>query len=202
MRLHFQRRAPIIPRLRQKPQRMINPTAILAFWYAEEMRSKWFASTPQLDALIKEKFETTWEAALRGDLDAWLNNPDGCLALAIVLDQFPLNMFRGSAKSFSSEHKAIAVAKHALGLGYEKLIERAKVAFLYLPLMHSENLPDQDLCVQLFAAAGLENNLRFAQHHREIVRRFGRFPHRNAILGRPSSAEELHYLNSKEAFLG
>jgi uncharacterized protein (DUF924 family) len=196
------RRVPIIPRLRPKAQRMINPTEILAFWYAEEMRSKWFASTPQLDALIKEKYEHTWEAAVRGDLDAWLNHPNGCLALAIILDQFPLNMFRGSAKSFSSEHKAIAVAKHALGLGYEKLIERAKVAFLYLPLMHSENLPDQDLCVQLFAAAGLENNLRFAQHHREIVRRFGRFPHRNAILGRPSSAEELHYLNSKEAFLG
>jgi uncharacterized protein (DUF924 family) len=181
---------------------MINTTEILDFWYAEEMRSKWFVSTPQLDALIKEKHEKTWEAALRGELDAWLNNPDGCLALAIVLDQFPLNMFRGSAKSFSSEQKALAVAKHALGLGYEKLIDRAKVAFLYLPLMHSENLADQDLCVQLFAAAGLENNLRFAQHHREIVRRFGRFPHRNAILGRPSSAEELHYLNSKEAFLG
>ena len=181
---------------------MMNATEILDFWYAEEMRSKWFASTPQLDAMIKEKYALVWEAALRGELDDWLDTPDGCLALAIVLDQFPLNMFRGSAKSFSSEQKAIAVAKHAIGLGYDRLIERAKVAFLYLPLMHSENLADQDLCVQLFASAGLENNLRFAQHHREIVRRFGRFPHRNAILDRPSSAEELGYLNSTEAFLG
>ena len=180
----------------------MSATDILDFWYAEDMRAKWFASNPQLDARIKEKYEQVWDAAVRGELDAWLNQPDGCLALAIILDQFPLNMFRGSAKSFSSEQQAVAVAKHAIGLGYDQLIERAQVAFLYLPLMHSENLADQDLCVQLFSAAGLENHLRFAQHHREIVRRFGRFPHRNAILGRPSSAEELSYLNSKQAFLG
>lgn len=181
---------------------MITPSEILDFWYAEAMRSKWFASTPQLDATIKEKYARVWEAAIRGELDTWLDTPEGCLALAIILDQFPLNMFRATAKSFSSEHQAIAVAKYAIGQGYDQMIERAQVAFLYMPLMHSENLADQDLCVRLFAAAGLENNLRFAQHHRKIVRRFGRFPHRNAILGRPSTAEELDYLNSKEAFHG
>ena len=181
---------------------MIAPREILDFWYAEEMRSKWFASTPQIDTTIKEKYAWVWEAAVRGELDAWLNTPEGCLALAIILDQFPLNMFRATAKSFSSEHQAIAVAKHAINQSYDQMIERAQVAFLYMPLMHSENVADQDLCVQLFAAAGLENNLRFAQHHREIVRRFGRFPHRNAILGRPSTAEELDYLDSKEAFHG
>ena len=181
---------------------MLTPKDILDFWYAEEMRSKWFASTPQLDAAIKEKYAPVWEAALRGELDAWLDTPEGCLALAIILDQFPLNMFRATAKSFSSEQQGIAVGKHAIQHGYDKLLDRAQVAFLYIPLMHSENLADQDLCVQLFAAAELENNLRFAQHHREIVRRFGRFPHRNAILGRPSTAEELTYLASKEAFQG
>lgn len=166
------------------------------------MRPKWFASTPQLDAAIKAQYESVWAAALHGELDAWLASPEGCLALAIIFDQFPLNMFRGTARSFSSEYKGIAVAKHALDQGYDKLIDRAQVAFLYMPLMHSENLADQELAVQLFEAAGLENNARFARHHREIVRRFGRFPHRNAILGRPSTPEELDYLGSKEAFKG
>jgi uncharacterized protein (DUF924 family) len=180
----------------------ISPQDILDFWYAPEMRSKWFASTPQLDAMIRERFESLWEAAVRGELDAWRGSPEGSLALAIILDQFPLNMFRGAAKRFSSEGQAIALAKHAIAQGYDRQIEKAQLAFLYLPLMHSEDLADQDLSVELFAAAGLDNNLRFAQHHRDIVRRFGRFPHRNAILGRASSAEELAYLESKEAFKG
>ena len=166
------------------------------------MRKQWFASTPQLDAAIKERFEITWEAAVRGDYDDWRNSPDGCLALTIILDQLPLNMFRGSAKSFSSEHLAIDVAKHAIAQTYDLQIDPAQLAFLYMPLMHSEHLTDQDQSVALYAAAGLTNNLRFAQHHRDIVRRFGRFPHRNALLGRVSSTAELEYLNSKEAFKG
>jgi uncharacterized protein (DUF924 family) len=181
---------------------MISPKDILDFWYAEEMRSKWFASTPQLDAAIKEQFEPIWEAALRGELDDWLNSADGCLALAIILDQLPLNMFRGTAKRFASEAKSRDAARHAIGQGFDKQIDPARLAFLYMPFMHSENLADQDLSVELFEAAGLENNLRFAKHHREIVRRFGRFPHRNAILGRAGTPEELDYLHSKEAFKG
>lgn len=181
---------------------MITPQDILEFWFAADMRSKWFASTPQLDASIKEQFEPTWEAAVNGELDDWLSNPDGCLALAIVLDQFPLNMFRGTAKSFSSEAKSRDVARHAIGQGYDKQIDPSRLAFLYMPFMHSEDLAGQDFSVQLFEAAGLENNLRFAKHHRELVRRFGRFPHRNAILGRTSTPEELDYLNSTEAFKG
>ena len=166
------------------------------------MRKQWFASTPQLDAAIKVRFEITWEAAVRGDYDDWRNSPDGCLALTIILDQLPLNMFRGSAKSFSSEHLAIDVAKHAIAQTYDLQIDPAQLAFLYMPLMHSEHLTDQDQSVALYAAAGLTNNLRFAQHHRDIVSRFGRFPHRNALLGRVSSTAELEYLNSKEAFKG
>jgi uncharacterized protein (DUF924 family) len=181
---------------------MFSPQDILDFWYAPDMRSKWFASTPQLDAMIRERFESLWEAAVRGELDAWRSSPQGSLALAIILDQFPLNMFRGTAKSFSSEGQAIAVAKQAIAQGYDRQIDKAQLAFLYMPLMHSEDPADQDLSVELFAAAGLDNNLRFAKHHRDIVRRFGRFPHRNAILGRASSAEELAYLESKEAFKG
>ena len=181
---------------------MISPKDILDFWFSESMRAKWFASTPQLDAAIKAQFERVWEAAMRGELDDWQNIPDGCLALVIILDQLPLNMFRGTAKSFSSEAKSRDVARRAIDQGFDKKIDAARLAFLYLPFMHSENLADQDLSVQLFETAGLKNNLRFAQHHREIVRRFGRFPHRNVILGRASTPEENDYLTSKEAFKG
>ena len=181
---------------------MPNSDDILDFWFAEEMRTKWFASTPQLDATIRDQYERVWEAAMRGELEGWLDRPEGCLALAIILDQFPLNMFRGTPKGFASEAKSRDVARHAIDHSYDKQIDAARLAFLYMPFMHSENLVDQDLSVQLFEAAGLENNLRFAQHHRDIVRRFGRFPHRNAILGRVSTPQELAYLNSKEAFQG
>lgn len=180
----------------------MKPADVLAFWYSDEMRTKWFASTPPLDALIKTRFEATWEAALRDELDDWRNSADGCLALVIILDQFPLNMFRGSAKSFISEAKSRDVARHAIDQGFDKEIDASRLAFLYMPFMHSENLADQDFSVALFEAAGLENNLRFARHHRELVRRFGRFPHRNAILGRASTPQEIDYLNSKEAFRG
>jgi len=181
---------------------MVSPNDILNFWYAKSMREKWFNATPELDTMIKEKFKDVWLAATCGEWDVWRASPEGCLALAIILDQFPLNMFRGTPKSFASEAKSRDVARHAIAKGFDKHIDPARLAFLYMPLMHSEDLADQDLSVQLFAAAGLENNLRFAQHHREIVRRFGRFPHRNAILGRVSTPQEVEYLDSKEAFKG
>jgi uncharacterized protein (DUF924 family) len=124
------------------------------------------------------------------------------LALAIVLDQLPLNMYRGRPEAFSTEQRAVAVAKQAIAQGFDKQIPKDRLMFLYLPLMHSECLADQDRSVALFAAAGLAENLRFAEHHREIVRRFGRFPHRNAILGRASTPAELDYLASPQAFKG
>ena len=127
---------------------------------------------------------------------------DGALALVIVLDQFPLNMYRGEARAFATEALARQVADRALARGYDQELAAVEKAFLYMPFMHSENLMDQDRCVSLYEAAGLEDNLRFARHHREIVRRFGRFPHRNRSLGRSSTAEEEAYLSSKQAFLG
>lgn len=180
----------------------ISPGDILEFWYSEPMASRWFSSTPALDAEIRARYEQVWLAAAEGRLEEWKNSPQGCLALVIVLDQLPLNMFRGEAKSFSTEQQAVEVCKLAIAREYDKQIARDLLAFLYMPLMHSENLLDQDLSVQLFEQAGPEGNLRFARHHRELIRRFGRFPHRNAILGRESSREELDYLRSKKAFLG
>jgi uncharacterized protein (DUF924 family) len=181
---------------------VFNPGSILDFWYTEPMCSRWFSSTPALDAEIRSSYELAWRAAVEGRLDDWKDSPQGCLALVIVLDQLPLNMFRGEAKSFSTEQQAVEVCKLAITKGYDREIAPERLGFLYMPLMHSENLLDQDLSVKLFEQAGLEGNVRFARHHRELIRRFGRFPHRNAILGRESSREELDYLGSKEAFLG
>ncbi len=178
----------------------IQSNDILDFWYSDENRACWFKSTPKMDATIKARFESTWQQARDGALDHWKNNAEGCLALAIVLDQFPLNMFRGEAMSFSTEQQAVAIAHHAIAASFDQQLPAERRAFLYMPLMHSENLADQDEAVRRFGMAGLDSNLRFAEHHRELIRRFGRFPHRNAILGRVSTAEEKAYLASDEAF--
>lgn len=175
---------------------------IITFWFSERARPMWFNSTAEFDEEVRERFLATWQAAAAGELDSWQEHPEGALALVIVLDQFPLHMFRGKPESFSTSERALAVATEAVDRGMDGELENAQLPFLYLPLMHSERMADQDRSVALFETPGLEDNLRFARHHRELIRRFGRFPHRNAILGRSSTAEELEYLNSKEAFLG
>lgn len=181
---------------------MPDASAILDFWYDKTMRACWFSSTPELDALIQDRFETLWQRAASGEFDSWMGSADGCLALVILLDQMPLNMFRGKAESFKTEQQAVAVCKRALAQGFDAQIPADRVAFLYMPLMHSENLDDQNLSVSLFETAALAGNLRFALHHRELIRKFGRFPHRNRILGRTSTPEEDAYLASDGAFTG
>ncbi|MDA8092539.1 MAG: DUF924 domain-containing protein [Betaproteobacteria bacterium] len=175
---------------------------MLDFWFSDAMRRRWFASTPKLDAEIRDRFEGLWQQAAAGTLDAWQETPEGALALVIVLDQLPRNMYRGRPESFSTAQQAVAVAKHAIEHGFDQRIGKDRLAFLFMPLMHSERLDDQDASVRLFAGAGLADNLRWAEHHRDIVRRFGRFPHRNAILGRESTREEQDYLASPRAFKG
>ncbi len=175
---------------------------ILDFWFSDEVRKLWFKSNPEFDALLRERFEALWTRASSGELDDWLQSAAGCLALVLVLDQFPLNMFRGQAQSFVSEAQSREVARLAIDKGFDQDIEPGSRAFLYMPFMHSEMLADQQLALQLFAQPGLEDNLRFARHHHDIVEKFGRFPHRNEALGRESSESEIEYLNSKEAFTG
>jgi len=131
-----------------------------------------------------------------------MTSAEGCLALVILLDQLPLNMFRGRPESFQTEAQARTIAGFAIKRGFDETLGGARRAFLYMPYMHSESPDDQDRSVQLYERAGLQDNLAFARHHREIVCRYGRFPHRNAILGRPSSREELEYLASDGAFTG
>jgi uncharacterized protein (DUF924 family) len=180
----------------------ISANEIIDFWYCDRIKKQWFSATPELDQEILEKYGDLWETALAGGLDDWLSEPNGCLALIIVLDQFPLNMFRGTAKSFQSENKSIEVAKAAVSQRFEQQLGKDKLAFLFMPFMHSENILDQELSVSLFKKHGLQGNLRFAEHHREIIRKYGRFPHRNSILGRDSTDEEIKYLESNEAFKG
>lgn len=175
---------------------------VLDFWYSDRISKQWFASTPELDAEIRQKFETLWQEAADNQHDDWMQSAEGCLALCIVLDQFPLNMFRGDVNSFSTEQQAVSVSKYAIENGLDEKIPDTKASFLYMPLMHSENMVDQDLSVASFAKRGLKENERFAHHHREIVKTYGRFPHRNTILGRENTPAEIAYLNSKEAFTG
>jgi len=181
---------------------MINAESIIEYWYRHEIKSQWFNASTELDEEIKRKFETVWIKAIEGEYKSWTDTAEGSLALAIIFDQFPLNMFRGSVKSFSTEAMAIKVSKNAIKNGQDVILGKERVTFLYMPLMHSENIDDQDMAVELFEKAGLADNLRFAKHHRDIIKRFGRFPHRNKILQRTSSDAEIEYLNSDSAFKG
>ncbi|WP_455374842.1 DUF924 family protein [Kaarinaea lacus] len=180
----------------------VTPEDIIKFWFEEIDRKIWFNSTPEFDDHLRDRFEQVYLAALNNELKDWENSPVGCLALVIVLDQFPLNMYRGKAESFSGEIKSRSVAQWAIEKHFDEQLNSDQKAFLYMPFMHSENPEDQDLSVSLYEKAGLENNLRFARHHRDIVRKYGRFPHRNKILGRKSTQAEIAYLDSDEAFRG
>ena len=180
----------------------ISYQSVNTFWFSEPANKLWFKSTSGFDQEILSKFHSLWLKAKQNELINWEASAEGCLALVIVLDQFPLNMFRGTAKSFSTEQHAIRVSHKAIARKYDMELDLQQRPFLYMPLMHSENIEDQNLSVKLFAKSGLENNLRFAEHHHAIIKQYGRFPHRNEILGRDSTAEELEYLNSPQAFTG
>ncbi len=173
---------------------------IVDYWYSDKMKKSWFNSTLELDMLIKKEYEFVWESALRGWLTDWEKTAIGCLALAIIFDQFPLNMFRGKAKSFQTEENAVKVTKLAIEQGFLAQLKTEQLAFLIMPLMHSENLTDQDLSVELFKKYNLTENLKFAEHHREIVKTYGRFPHRNQILDRKNSKNEQNYLAIQSPF--
>lgn len=175
---------------------------LVDFWFSERVAKYWFNSTAEFDNELRQLYESVYLDAKAGQHDNWLDTAMGCLALVILFDQLPLNIYRGDKKSFATEEKSREVAKHAIKQSYDQCLDEKQKAFLYMPFMHSENIEDQERSVKLFENAKLTGNIRFARHHREIVKRFGRFPHRNKILGRDSTDDELVYLQSKEAFLG
>ncbi|HRZ07925.1 MAG TPA: DUF924 family protein [Candidatus Competibacteraceae bacterium] len=183
-------------------ENMAYPTDVVAFWFAPDVQPLWFAATPDFDERLRARFLTTYRAAAAGQLTDWDTTAEGALALVIVLDQFPLNLFRGQPDSFATEAAARVVADRAMAHGFDQALPPEQRQFLYLPFMHSETLADQERSVRLYQQPGLEDSLHFARHHRDLIARFGRFPHRNAILGRISTAEELAYLASPGAFHG
>jgi uncharacterized protein (DUF924 family) len=160
----------------------------------------WWKSTPELDAEIKGRFGSLHGRAVAGELDGWANSPDGALALILLCDQFSRNMHRRSARAFSGDAKAIETARLALARFYPAVFPRDIRPFFYMPFQHSETLADQELACALFAALGGEDGTKYAIAHRDIVARFGRFPHRNEVLGRQSTAEELDYLKTADRF--
>lgn len=175
---------------------------LIHFWFSEPVRPMWFNATVEFDTRLREEYLETYHAALNGKLAHWADTAEGALALVICLDQLPLNMLRGQVESFAGEAPARQVAAAAIAQGFDQALTQAQKPFLYLPYMHSETLADQERSLELFEQAGLLDNLPWAKHHRDIVARFGRFPHRNAILGRENTAEELAWLASDEAFNG
>ena len=181
---------------------LAHPADVVAFWFAPDVRPLWFAATPHFDERLRARFLTTYRAAAAGQLTDWDTTVEGALALVIVLDRFPLNRFRGQPESFATEAAARDVADRAIARGFDRAVPPIQRPFLYLPFMHSEALADQDRAVRWYQQPGLEESLRFARHHRDLIARFGRFPHRNVILGRASTTEERAYLASPEAFHG
>lgn len=171
------------------------PAAILAFWFAPDARERWFAPDPAFDAEIGERFADLIEPAAAGRLDDWRSRSEGALALCLLLDQFPRNIWRGTPRAFAYDPAARRVAADAVAAGLDRGLRPEERHFIYLPFEHSEDLADQERAVALIAALGDPGWYDYAVRHREIIARFGRFPHRNAILGRASTPEELAFLN-------
>lgn len=168
--------------------------SLLEFWFAEETRRRWYDSTPAFDMLCRERFGDLSARAAAGDLHDWEKSAEGALALCLLLDQIPRNIHRGSPKAFETDRKAVDVASRAIENGFDHVLDEERRKFLYIPFMHSERLADQERGIALYEAAGDADSLKFAEEHADLIRRFGRFPHRNAILGRESTAEEKAFL--------
>ncbi len=167
---------------------------LLAFWFAEETKARWYDSTLSFDKTCEERFGTLVEKACGNELAAWEATAEGALALCLLLDQLPRNIFRGKPRAFEADLKAVEVADRAIANGFDQQLDLERRKFLYLPFMHSEVLAEQERSVAISQALGDKNTLAYAEDHADIIRRFGRFPHRNAILGRESTEEELAFL--------
>jgi uncharacterized protein (DUF924 family) len=182
----------------------VGPEEILEFWFGREdepgygeFREAWFRKDPEFDRKIRDRFEDLYEAAASGELDDWKDEARSCLALVILLDQFPRNMYRGDPKSYATDRKAQESAGYAVDRALDRELPPFQRMFLYMPFMHSEDLELQRRSVELFRGLGGEGEadpLYYAVQHMEIIERFGRFPHRNEILGRQTTPEEAEFL--------
>jgi uncharacterized protein (DUF924 family) len=173
----------------------LSPQDVLAFW-RDAGEKRWWNKDDAFDADIREKFLELWHAASAGGCAHWEQSDEGALALVIVLDQFPRNMFRNDPRTYASDALARDVARRAVDNGTDARLPEDLRGFLYMPFMHSEHLADQERCIVLFERTGNAENAKYAAHHADIIRRFGRFPHRNRLLGRTSTAEEQTFLDA------
>ena len=170
---------------------------VLAFWFSETQPRQWFAKDPAFDALVGERFQGPTRQAIAGELDAWSAEPTGALALVLLLDQFPRQIWRDTAMAFAGDPQALALSLRAVELGWlEAEAQQARRQFWLMPLMHSEDLTVQEAALPLFERFSDPRTADFARQHRDVIGRFGRFPHRNESLGRVSSPEELAFLQT------
>ena len=174
-------------------------TNILNFWFTEIDHALWWKKDTTLDELIRTRFGATHQQATRGELAHWRVDAHGRLAEIIVLDQFSRNLYRDDARAFASDLAALVLAQETIRLGLDQQLTTIEKSFLYLPFMHSESLPIHEQAIKLYDIKGLEFNLSFEHKHKVIIERFGRYPHRNAVLGRVSSAEELLFLQQPDS---
>lgn len=167
---------------------------VLGYWFGELDRAGWFRKSEATDAAIRDRFASLHETLKSADVESLATDWRSALAAIVVLDQFPRNIHRDTPQAFASDDKALAMAEAAVALGFDQGLSVDQRLFMYLPFEHSEHLPDQDRAVELISALGDAEYTRYAEAHRDVIRRFGRFPHRNAILGRASTEAEQAYL--------
>lgn len=172
----------------------MNPTDIIGFWFDEIESKQWFVKDLSFDQLLIERFSNIHQQASQCELFEWRNTAEGCLAEVIILDQFSRNMFRDTAQAFAFDALALALAQSAIASGIDKDLSAQQRTFIYMPFMHSESLKVHDVAMTLFSDNGVQANLDFEIKHRDIIERFGRYPHRNGILGRESTQEEIEFL--------
>jgi uncharacterized protein (DUF924 family) len=172
----------------------IRPETVLSFWFSDEVKAKWWVKEDAFDEAVRTRFGAAFEAARGGAMDHWAQTPEGALALVILLDQVPRNSFRGTPHAFSADDKALAIASAAIDRGFDAALPSDRRNFLYMPFQHSERLEDQERGMGLFPSNDVADGLKYMTLHRDIIARFGRFPHRNSILGRVSTEEELDFL--------
>lgn len=175
---------------------MEDNASVLRFWFEESTPQQWFEKNDEYDRIIEERFGDIHQEASNGDHDGWTDTADGALALILVLDQFSRNLFRDDPRAFAQDAKALAIAKQAIARGQDKEVSEERRVFFYVPFEHSEDLADQEDSLPYFEALENPEYLRYAIAHRDIIARFGRFPHRNAVLGRESTADEIAFLKT------
>jgi uncharacterized protein (DUF924 family) len=177
---------------------LASPREILDFWFKETQAERWFVADPDFDAVIRARFEESWRAGREGAFQSWTNSKDGALALVILFDQFPRNMFRGRAEAFATDGMARAVSREAVARGFDLELPPDMRSFFYLPFMHSEDIADQEHCIALTRERLGETHFSYpyALRHRDAIARFGRFPARNSVLQRASTPEERMFLQA------